>query len=214
MSDCCDPAAYPLFFDGKEANRRLKRYRRRGLDKMAGRLVSYLRERDLTGRSVLEVGGGIGDLQVELLKSGAESAVNVELSSEYEDVAADLGTAEGLSDRIERRLGDFVETHDQVESADVVVLNRVICCYPAMQRMMDASISKSRWLLAVSVPRDRALARLMVRLDNAVIRLRGCAFKSYVHPVAEMEAIAARAGLSRVFSETGLVWKGMVFERD
>lgn len=213
MSDCCDPAPYRRFFDSKEAKRRLKRYRRRGLDKMATRLVSYLRARGLEGRTVLEVGGGIGDLQVELLKSGAARTVNVELSSEYEGEATDLSEAEEVSDRIDRRVGDFVEQQDMVEPADLVVLNRVICCYPWMERIMDASVAKTGWLLVVSVPRDRIISRLMVRVGNWMIALGGCGFRSYVHPVAEIEAIAAGAGLTPVFSEQGLVWRGLVFER-
>jgi len=180
---------------------------------MAARLVAYMRKRDLQGRSLLEVGGGIGDLQVELLKSGVASAVNVELSTEYEEAATELSVAEGLADRIDRRLGDFVEQQDLVDSADLVVLNRVICCYPWMDRMMDASVTKTRWLLAVSVPRDRLISRLMVRAGNWVDGLGGSGFRAYVHPVAEIEAIASRDGLSKVFSKRGLVWEGLVFER-
>jgi magnesium-protoporphyrin O-methyltransferase len=213
MPDCCDPAHYRRFFDRKEAERRLKRYRKRGLDRMATRLVSYLRDRDLQGHSVLEVGGGIGDFHVELLKSGAESAVNVELSSEYEQTARQLRDDEGLTDRVERHVGDFVEQQDVVDLADVVVLNRVICCYPWMERLMDASVAKTRWLLAIAVPRDRLVSRMMVKVSNAFLRLGGHDFESYVHPVARMEAIASQAGLTRVFLKEGLVWEGLVFER-
>jgi len=213
MPDCCDPAPYGRFFDHKEAERRLKHYRRGGLDTMAARLASYLGERDLHGKTVLEVGGGIGDFQVELLKSGAESAVNVELSAGYEETARELSDAEGLTGRVERRLGDFVDQADLVEPADVVVLNRVICCYPWMERMMSASVAKTSWLLAIAVPRDRLVSRMMVRVSNVILRIRGHEFESYVHPVAGMETIASRAGLTRVFVSRGFVWQGLVFER-
>lgn len=213
MSDCCDPVPYRRFFNHKEASRRLKRYRRRGLDKMATRIVAYVTERGVSGHTILEVGGGVGDLQVELLKAGAVHATNIELSGGYEDAAAELIEAEGLGDRMERRLGDFVEEKDLVDPADIVVLNRVICCYPWMERMMEASVAKTSSLLAIVVPRDRWTARVFVRLSNAVIRLTGCAFESFVHPVAEMEAITARSGMKRVYSATDLMWHGMVFER-
>lgn len=213
MSDCCDPASYGRFFDSKEAERRLKRYRRRGLDGMARRLLSYLRGRDPEGRTVLEVGGGIGDFQIELLKAGAAGAVNIELSPEYEESARELSGALSLTGRIERRLGDFVEQRDEVAPADIVVLNRVICCYPWMERMMEASVSKTRWLLAIAVPRDRVVSRVMVVVSNAVLRLGGHDFESYVHSVDRMEAIASHAGLTRVFVKKGLVWQGLVFER-
>jgi magnesium-protoporphyrin O-methyltransferase len=213
MPDCCDPAPYGRFFDKKEAGRRLRRYRRRGLDRTATRILAYLRRRDLEGRSVLEVGGGIGDLQIELLKSGAASAVNVELSPEYEETARELSDAEGMTGRIDRRLGDFVERQQELESADVVVLNRVICCYPWMERMMGASIEKTRWILAIAVPRDRLVSRMMVKIGSGVLRLAGHDFESHVHPVGEMQVMASRAGLTRVFEAKGLVWQGLVFER-
>lgn len=180
---------------------------------MASKLASYLRDRDLHGRSVLEVGGGIGDFHVELLGAGAANAVNVELSGGYEDSAAELARAEGVSDRIERRLGDFVEEQDLVDPADVVVLNRVICCYPWMERIMEASVVKTRWLLAIAVPRDRLMSRVAVSVGNGIQKLSGHDFESHVHSVAGMEAIAARSGMTQVFTESGLIWRGVVFER-
>ncbi|HEX6285913.1 MAG TPA: SAM-dependent methyltransferase [Acidimicrobiia bacterium] len=213
MAECCDPAAYGRIFDSKEAERRLRRYRRKGLDRMAARLLGYLQGRDLVGRTILEVGGGIGDFQVELLKSGAAGATNVELSGAYERTARELSDEENLTDRVERRLGDFVEEQQSVEPADLVVLNRVICCYPWMDRLMEASVAKTNWLLAIAVPRDRLVSRIMVKVGNAILRLRGQDFDAYVHSVAGMEAIAARAGLTRVFIRQGLVWEGLVFER-
>ncbi len=180
---------------------------------MAARLVSYLRKRDLEGRSVLEVGGGVGDFQMELLKSGAATAVNVELSPEYEETARELIEAEGMAGRIDRRLGDFVDQQAALQPADVVVLNRVICCYPWMEPMLGASVDKTRWLLAIAVPRDRLVSRMMVKVGNTVQRLAGHDFESYVHSVDRMQAVASRNGMTPVFEAKGLIWQGLVFER-
>lgn len=213
VSNCCDPVPYQSLFDDKEARRRLKRYRRSGLDSTAAGMAGYLKQRGVAGRSILEVGGGLGDFQVELLNSGAARAVNVELSDGYEAAASELMEEEGLSERIERRLGDFVAHQDLVSGADVVILNRVICCYPFMDRMVDAALAKTGWLLALAVPRDRAVARLMVKMSNAFNRIRNCDFQAYVHSVDEVEERAGGDGMTRVYSERGLVWQGMVFER-
>lgn len=213
MSDCCDPVPYRRFFNSKEASRRLRRYRRRGLDGMAAGIVGYMTDRGVRGRSVLEVGGGVGDLQVELLKAGAAHSINVELSAGYEDAADELMTAEGLTGRMSREIGDFVEKKDLVDPADIVVLNRVICCYPWMDRMMDAAVAKTGWLLGISVPRDRLLAHLFVGMGNWLNRARSCEFQAFVHPTAEIEARASAAGLDMVYSDRDLAWQGMVFER-
>lgn len=213
MSNCCDPIPYRRFFNSKEAERRLRNYRRRGLDGTAAGMVDYINGRGVDGLSVLEIGGGLGDLQVELLKAGASTSVNVELSGGYEEAARELMESEGLGDRMQRHLGDFVDQRDLVEPADVVVLNRVICCYPWMDRMMDAAVDKTRSLLAIAVPRDRRLAHLFVGVGNIINGMRGCGFRAYVHPVTAIEDKASQAGLWPVYTDPGLVWNGMIFER-
>ncbi|HZD22093.1 MAG TPA: class I SAM-dependent methyltransferase [Acidimicrobiia bacterium] len=200
-------------FDRRGAERLKRGYRRHGLDNMASNLVEYLIKRGVSNRTVLEVGGGIGDLQIELLKAGAAQSVNVELSHGYEAAAAELIEAEGMNGRVERLLGDFVGQSDAIEKADVVVLNRVVCCYPWMQPMIEAVTAKTGWLLALSVPRDHFLSHTMVGIGNSYNRLRRCGFRAFVHAMADIEAVATNSGFTQVFSETGLVWRGMVFER-
>jgi hypothetical protein len=213
MADCCDPSAYGRLFNDKEAQRRLRSYRRSGLDDIASGMVDFMKTKGIGDRSVLEIGGGVGDLQVELLKGGASHSVNVELSPGYEGAATELMVSEGLEGRMERQLGDFVERQELVDSADVVVLSRVICCYPWVERMMDAALIKTRWLLAIAVPRDHMVSRFFVGVGNTVNRLRRCGFRAYVHPLDVIEGKAERAGLRRVYLDRGLVWQGLVFER-
>lgn len=213
MSDCCDPTSYGRLFDDREARRLLRSYRKRGLDDMASRLVAFLTSRGIEAKTVLEVGGGLGDFQIELLKAGAAGTVNVELSDGYEKTASELMEAEGLTDRTQRVVGDFVELQANVDNADVVVLNRVICCYPWMERLVTAAVTKTDWMLALSVPRDHLLGRTFTGVANLMNRLRGCDVRAYLHPVSAVEADATALGLVKVFSETDVVWQGMVFER-
>ncbi|HWB88283.1 MAG TPA: class I SAM-dependent methyltransferase [Acidimicrobiia bacterium] len=213
MSDCCDPIPYRNLFDEKAGERRLRDYRRNGLDPMAERLVGFLLARGVEGQTILEVGGGIGEIQVELLEAGARHSVNVELSDGYEDAAVRLLTERGLTDRVERRLGDFVEQGGEVEPADIVVLNRVICCYPWMERIVDAATSHARSLLALAFPRDHWLNHVWLGLDNAVNRLRRNDFRAFIHPVSEIESRLTGAGMSRVYARQSTVWLGRVYQR-
>ena len=96
-------------FSKQQARRDARRYRRRGLDATAQRMVDQLGGQGIDGATVLEVGGGIGAIEIELLRAGAARATNVELSDGYEDEARTLLTASSLDGRVERRLGDFVE---------------------------------------------------------------------------------------------------------
>lgn len=212
MADCCNSAAYPDFFDEAGARRNLRAYDRRGLDKMAGKLVDYMTSRGMAGRSVLEVGGGIGAIQLELLKAGADRTVNVELSSGYETVAGELFDREGMSDRVERRVGDFTELAGDLE-ADDVVMNRVICCYPFWERLMGSAVSSSRRFLAVAFPRDRLAARVALSFGNLYCKVRRIDFRSFIHPPEAIVDAARNAGFEVAFRDRNFIWHGVVFER-
>lgn len=212
MADCCNVSGYRALFNEKEARRNLRRYEKKGLDEITRSMVDYLVSRGMEGRSVLEAGGGIGTIQIELLEAGAESAVNVELSEEYEGVATELLERANLSDRARRLAGDFTDLAPDLE-ADDVVLNRVICCYPYVDRLMSAALSSSRRFVAATFPRDRMLAKFSVGLSNTYYKLRRIDFRAFVHPTGRIEAAAASEGFEVVFRDRNLVWEAVVFER-
>src|SRR5215208_2213041 len=112
---CCDPGRYGSFFNGRFARRIARKYRKRGLDGPSSRIAEYLRSRGLEGATVLEIGGGVGEIQVELLKAGAARSLNLELSPEYDPEAMRLAEENGVGDRIERRLHDIAAEPESVE---------------------------------------------------------------------------------------------------
>src|SRR5690348_3290027 len=139
MSDCCTPTGYRQIFSEKNAAGEAKRYRRRGLDGTSKRIFDFITAREVEGKTLLEVGGGIGAIEIELPKAGMAQAVNFELTPTYEAAASELIAEAGLGDRVERSVMDFAEAGSSVEAADVVVMNRVICCYPDMPRLAGAA---------------------------------------------------------------------------
>lgn len=213
MTECCDPVPYRRLFNSKEARRRLRRYRKKGLDPLARSLVDYLSSRDIEGADVLEVGGGLGDLQLELFRAGAATSVNIELSAGYEQTAGELFESEHLRDRVDRRLGDFVAERDRLDPADIVVLNRVVCCYPRMREMMEAAVEKTERFLALVFPRERWFMKTAIAVGNGWWALRSCGFRAYVHPVDEIESVALESGLEVAHRDQTLGWQGLVFER-
>lgn len=212
MAECCNPAGYRRLFDQKEARRNLRRYQKKGLDEIVARMVDYLVSRGMDGRSVLEAGGGIGAIQIELLRAGAAKTTNVELSGGYEVVAAELLEREGLADRVERHVGDFCDVSKGLE-ADDVVMNRVICCYPHMDRLMDAALSSSRRFVAATFPRDHLISKIGISLENAYFRLRGVGFRGYVHPPDAIVAAAAARGFEVTYHDQDFSWQAVVFEK-
>lgn len=213
MSDCCDPIPYRRFFNSKEAQRSVKNYRKKGLEPMAESMVSFLASEDVEGLGMLEVGGGIGAIEIELFKHGVSHAVNVEMSAGYDLAASTLAAEEGVADRIDRRIGDFVELVDEIAPADIVLANKVVCCYPFYEKMMSAFVSKTGRYLALVFPREKWWVRTGLKVGEIWLRFRGCGFRAFVHPVDQIERIAADAGLEVRHRDSSRVWQAIVWER-
>ena len=126
---CCNPRGCNGFFTPRLARRAAKRYREKGIDKTAQRMIGFLEQHGIAGATVLEVGGGVGELEIECLKRGAARTLNLELSPAYDEEATRLLREARLEGRAERRLHDLAADPDGIEPADVVVLHRVVCCY-------------------------------------------------------------------------------------
>ena len=206
MSDCCSPKGYRWVFSERSARAEARKYRRRGLDGTSRRIVDFLKAQGVDGQTVLEVGGGIGAIQIELLKAGAARAVSVELTPTYEDVAAGLLSDAGLTDRVERRVMDFAQASSQVDGADVVIMNRVICCYPDMARLAGAAADHARQMLVMSYPTGAWWMRVALGLGNFVLWLLRREFHVFVHPPKEIIATATRRGLEPVLDQQGALW--------
>jgi magnesium-protoporphyrin O-methyltransferase len=207
VAECCDPRGYGLAFDSRSARRRAERYRRRGLDRTERRIVDLVAERGVDGATVLEIGGGVGELQVELLGRGAASATNLELSAAYDDEARRLLAEAGLAGRVERRLVDLAVHPDAVEPADVVVLNRVVCCYPDMPRLLGAAADHARRLLVVSHPPRTLVSRTLIGGENVGHRLSGRDFRVFAHSPDAMRAVLAEHDLHPVAPTAGRLWQ-------
>jgi 16S rRNA G966 N2-methylase RsmD len=213
MAGCCDPRGCDRFFGRRFAHRVARKYREEGLDDTARRIVDFLAARGVEGATVLEIGGGVGELQIELLKRGAASAVNLELSPAYEDEAAKLLRDAGFEGRVERRRHDIAAAPEGVEPADVVVLHRVVCCYPDYERLLGAAAQHARRLLVFSYPPRNALSRSVVAGQNLVFRLLRREFRTFAHPPAGMLAVLEQHGLRRTFAHHPFVWQIAGLER-
>jgi SAM-dependent methyltransferase len=207
---CCGPPGVEIF-DERQARRDLARYRRQGLDRAAKRLVEAVAG---TAGDVLEIGGGVGAIEIELLRRGVTRAVNVELSPAYESYARELLDATGLSPQVERHVGDLVERPDLAESADAVVMHRVVCCYPDMPALVGVAADKARRLLALTYPRDAWWTRLGARAVNLAMRLARKEYRSYIHAPDGIRATAAAHGLRPTLERPGVLWQLAAFERD
>ena len=216
MAGCCRSRSYGQVFGSRQARWDAARYSRKGLGWAPGRTADLFKDRVIDGDSLLEIGGGIGDLQVELLQAGVAQAVSVELSPSYEEKAAKLLRDAGLDARATRLIGDFVTLFHRVEEADLVVMHSVVCCYPDMERLVEAAAAKTKRYLVVSYPRDTWWSRFGARAVNDIWyrRVKRSDFRFFIHPPPHIHRTALRAGLSLLHEERNAIGHLAVFQRD
>jgi hypothetical protein len=213
MSDCCTPRGYRRIFSEKSAHAAVKRYQEKGLDATSRRIVDLLLSRGVEGRTVLEVGGGIGAIQIELLRAGASRAISVELTPTYEEAATELLSRLDLADRVDRKVVDFVEVGPELEAADIVVMNRVVCCYPDMPRLVGAAADRTRGVLVASFPKRRWWTRAVLAIGNFGFRVFRLEFHVFLHQPDGIRRTAEAHGLQAQSDRGGLFWEIATMER-
>ncbi len=176
-------------------------------------LLDLIGRSGIAGSTLLDVGGGIGVVSHELLRAGVGHAVLVDASPAYLAIARQEAQEGNLLDRLELVEGDFVHRASEIDVADIVTLDRVVCCYLDVDALVGSSSARARRLYGLVLPRDRWLNRLRHRLENAWFRLRGRTYRAYGHPHARIDALVAANGLG-LRTETGTYfWRVVVYER-
>lgn len=211
---CCNHCkdAGDLLFDRKRAESDLQTYRQKGPSNKSTRLLlDGLSDLDLHDATLLDVGGGIGVIQHELLEKGVANSMLVEASPAYLEVAEDEARRRGHENRTAYRYGDFVELAPDIPHADLVTLDRVICCYPHMERLVRASTEKANRWYGVVYPKERWYTRLGERVANLYFRIRRMDFRTYVHSGVD-EAIRS-AGFTPFYQNETILWRVALYER-
>lgn len=191
----------------------MRRYLRKGLGgDDAKQIAEWAEQAGLAGATVTEVGGGIGQIQVELLRRGAERGTVVEVVSGYEEPAAELAREVGVAERSSFLLADLLESPDAVDPVDIVVLRRVVCCSPSGPELLGVAAEKARRMLLVSYPRATWANRSFARAQNVFFALVRKRFRVFVHPPEQLELAAAHQGLARARTSRGLIWETARFD--
>jgi 2-polyprenyl-3-methyl-5-hydroxy-6-metoxy-1,4-benzoquinol methylase len=213
MAGCCPSRDYHRFFNQRFARRLANRYHKRGLDPTAQTMVEFLQGLGLEGASVLEIGGGVGEIEIELLQAGAARAQNLELSPAYEQPARELAAQAGVQGRLDWRIHDLAQNPGAVAPADLVVLHRVVCCYPDYARLLAAAADHARRALVFSYPPRNLLSRAFYRVFNLVMRLTRSGFRGFAHPEGTMLGVLEDHGLRRTYQGRSRIWQIAGLER-
>jgi magnesium-protoporphyrin O-methyltransferase len=201
-------------FDAKVA-KRLAQCQDPGLVAVSERLRDALLSLDPTGRTVLELGCGRGGLLLRLVQAGAARAAGVDLSSASIDEARNRFEQAQLSERAHLSVGDAARV--PLEPHDWVILDRVICCYPDVERLLANTLPAARQIYAFTVPTSRGwrgvIARLDERFENAWNTMRGRPCPGYVHDLDLIEERLAIAGFRLRHRDRQRLWHIAIYER-
>jgi magnesium-protoporphyrin O-methyltransferase len=211
--DCCQCRGIESQFDQAEAARKLREYRRSGPAKTTRVLLDALAAEGVGGMTLLDIGGGVGALQHELLKAGAAHVTDVDASGAYLAAARSEAERQGHAGRTTFRYGNFVDLADEIAPADIVTLDRVICCYHDMPALVGRSSAKAQRLYGLVFPRDAWWVRAGVRAENALLWLQRTPFRVFAHRGEDVDAVAREKGLERRFARNVGIWQIVVYAR-
>lgn len=192
----------------------LAAYRRGGLGADQRKLLPALVADGVNGKTVLDIGGGIGAIRHYLILAGARSITDVDGSSAYIAAAQAEAARQGISDRIAYQHGDFVELGDGIEPADVVILLRVLCCYPDMPALVRASARRARRSYGVIYPRStwwmRAAATVYGVLRSRTGLLSG---PGYVYAERDVDMAVRSEGFTPIVNDSTWFWRIALYRR-
>ncbi len=206
MSSCCCHSA-ERHFGAARAQQELADYRRRGPSGTARLILRLLQDVQAQPTTLLDIGAGVGVLHHELLNRSVRSATHVEAASAYAAAARTEAARRGHGDRIRFAQGDVVALAGDLEPADLVTLDRVLCCYPALEPLIQATASKAHRYYAVSFPHDRWYMHGHTAWQNFTRRRAGNPFRTFVHSVARIQELLRGAGLRPLASRRTLAWE-------
>ena len=215
MPGCCSPfvGAANQQFNQKKVAQELERYRAKGPGPTTLLLADGIAQSGTLSGTVLDVGSGIGGLTFALLERGATSAVAVDAATAYIDMAREEARRHGRADAIRFVHADFVEAASVLPSASIVTLDRVVCCYPSCEQLLDAALGRAERCVALSYPRDIWYVRAGMMLENGRRWLARNSFRTFVHPFRTIEDRIRRAGFTLSSRRETWMWSVDVYVR-
>ena len=201
-------------FDEKSAKKELKRYLNKGVKGPTKRLTDAFKKLNLNGLSLLDIGGGIGTISLELIPYGISKVVSIDASSGY------LNSAKSEAEKrhytfINYHLGDFVAESEQIELHDIVTLDKVLCCYPYVDELLKTSLSKTAKYYALVYPQTHWMAHLSAMFVNLRMKIQRNPFRTFIHSSKLIESAIKDAGFSKIYTDRiGVSWQVHIYKKE
>jgi SAM-dependent methyltransferase len=213
--DCCPDPRIAAHFDRVARERTEDGNVMPPMVAVSERLLAQLGDVTDARPTILELGCGSAALLVTLLTRGARGADGVDLSSESIAAAQRRAADAGVGERAHFEVADGAATTHAVH--DWVVLDRSMCCYPDMPRLLGAALSANPSRVCFSVPTSRGVSGLINKIfwgfEAKLTRFNKGWCRGYVHSLDDIERRLSAAGFRLRSSDTTLLWYTAVWDR-
>lgn len=200
---CCGA---DLFFNKKTARKEYRKYVREGPSKVTAKIIQQLENQNIEGKSMIDVGGGIGALQWWFLKNGGTQTADIDASSGYLKQAQIHAGENGWQDKTQFIMGDCTDIYPKIYNPDYITLDKVVCCYPNFKEILAATCKKSKKYVSLSYPMDGIIAQAIRGIGILFFMLKQNPFRPYIHPVKEIRDLFTQNGYKRVLNNLVFPW--------
>ena len=190
-----------------------RRFRTAGLEPVQKYLVEGIKHNSIEGRSILDIGCGVGSIHLTLLQEGVSRSIGIDISEGMLQEARHFAEKFGLSGRARYMTGDFTQMSSTVEESDIVVLDKVVCCYEDVGTLVHTSMDKTRQTYALSHPKENLMMKGLFRGHSLLANLFGWSFHPFWHDWKAVKSLILSRGFHLVYENSTISWQVLVFER-
>jgi 2-polyprenyl-3-methyl-5-hydroxy-6-metoxy-1,4-benzoquinol methylase len=216
MTSCCSPsvcAQGTSRFFSKHAHRYVKRFRKKGLERVQRYLVEGITSHSVMGKRIMDIGCGVGSLHLTLLKQGCGRVQAIDLSQGMIECARSLAAELRYSERIRYTVGDFVQYADTFEPTDIAILDKVICCYEKVEELIERVCTLTDDTLALSYPRNTLPVKWLTYAEIFGSRLLRWSFRPYWHKWNTVHRSILANGFENFYSRSTPIWQVRVYRK-
>jgi len=200
-------------FDLKGARKEMKKYRKKGPGKSTNKLLEKFNKTDIPGKSLLDIGGGIGAIQWYFQKHQANKTTDIDASRGYLEVASQFAKKNGWEKKSTFIFGDITNFEEKITPHDYVTLDKVICCYPDYQSLLTTATKLCKDTLGLTFPLRNPISLFIILLGRIYFYFRKIPFRTYLHSVENMSTYIRSKGFEAVYQGISFPWHVQVYKR-
>ncbi len=208
---CCQCQGIEKEFNDKYVTKAFKAYNKNGPSKTTKILIKLLKENGVKGETLLDIGGGIGAIQLELFKEGLTGSFMVDASAPFLNTARKESKLQGFEERVKYYQGDFVELAKEIEKTSIVTLDKVLCCYDNLQALVKLSARKAKQLYGVIYPRDTWWVKASFSFFNFFLWLSRNPFRVFIHSSDKVNKLVHAEGLKKKNYYKTFMWQVVLY---